>query len=515
MKLRTQILAFGGAGVVFAALVGSIGLFSSTRLGHAIEDALQAGLALQASQEADMMHDAIRGDAQLAISGALQKEPENIDEAAKGLKEHSTTFNAALTKLEGLPLSDESRRALVAVRPSVAKYIESAEQMIKSARTDPQTAAQLVPAFQTAFNALEKQMAALSDTIEKRSEALNAQAKSSVNLTRESIAAALAVAAISLMGLALWLARRMTVPMAHAVDVADRLARGDLTASIQSTGNDEIKQLLQSMAGMQTSIADIVGQVKGNADGVAVASAEIANGNQDLSARTEQQASALQQTAATMEQLANTVRNNADSAKQANQLAQGASAVAAQGGAVVGKVVSTMQGISDSSRQISEIIGVIDGIAFQTNILALNAAVEAARAGEQGRGFAVVAAEVRALAQRSAAAAKEIKTLIGRSVEQVEQGTTLVDQAGKTMDEIVGSIETVSGIVAEITVASTQQSAGVQQVGQAVTQMDRATHQNAALVEESAAAAETLRERAQQLVEAVAMFKLPQHAHAA
>jgi methyl-accepting chemotaxis protein len=247
---------------------------------------------------------------------------------------------------------------------------------------------------------------------------------------------------------------------------------------------------------------------------VATASAQIAQGNQDLSSRTEEQASALQQTAATMEQLGTTVRSNADSAKQANQLALGASAVAAQGGDVVGKVVTTMQGINDSSRKIGDIIGVIDGIAFQTNILALNAAVEAARAGEQGRGFAVVASEVRSLAQRSAEAAKEIKALIGRSVEQVEQGTALVDQAGKTMGEIVGSIQRVSDIVAEITAASAEQSDGVQQVGDAVSQMDQATQQNAALVEESAAAAESLKGQAQQLVQAVAVFKLSHEGHA-
>jgi methyl-accepting chemotaxis protein len=212
-----------------------------------------------------------------------------------------------------------------------------------------------------------------------------------------------------------------------------------------------------------------------------------------------------------MEELTGTVATNADSARQANQLAQGASAVAAQGGEVVGKVVTTMQGISDSSRKIGDIIGVIDGIAFQTNILALNAAVEAARAGDQGRGFAVVASEVRSLAQRSAQAAKEIKTLIGHSVEQVEQGTALVDQAGKTMGDIVGSIRRVSDIVAEITTATAEQSNGVQQVGLAVSQMDQATQQNAALVEESAAAAESLKVQAQQLVQAVAVFKLSQH----
>ena len=293
----------------------------------------------------------------------------------------------------------------------------------------------------------------------------------------------------------------------NAAEVAERVARGDLSVHVPLKQGDATS-LMANLARMQTSLSEVVANVRQNSESVATASAQIAQGNQDLSGRTEQQASALQETAATMEQLGTTVRHNADSARQANQLAQGASAVAAQGGEVVGKVVTTMQGINDSSRKIGDIISVIDGIAFQTNILALNAAVEAARAGEQGRGFAVVASEVRSLAQRSAEAAKEIKTLIGRSVEQVEHGTVLVDQAGKTMGEIVSSIHRVSDIVAEITAASAEQSAGVQQVGDAVSQMDQATQQNAALVEESAAAAESLKGQAQQLVQAVAVFRL-------
>jgi methyl-accepting chemotaxis protein len=299
-------------------------------------------------------------------------------------------------------------------------------------------------------------------------------------------------------------------PAALSAAVA-RVADGDLSESLQVDPRDTTS-VLANVARMQANLSEVVFDVRSNSESVATASAQIAQGNADLSQRTEEQASALEQTAATMEELGSTVRNNADNAHQANQLAQSAARVAHQGGEVVSKVVITMQGINDSSRKIGDIIGVIDGIAFQTNILALNAAVEAARAGEQGRGFAVVAGEVRTLAQRSAEAAKEIKALISRSVEQVEQGTTLVDEAGTTMSEIVQSIQKVSDIVGEITSATAEQSSGVQQVGEAVGQMDQVTQQNAALVEESAAAAESLKNQSQQLVQTVAVFKLAHEA---
>jgi methyl-accepting chemotaxis protein len=301
--------------------------------------------------------------------------------------------------------------------------------------------------------------------------------------------------------------RQLGADPSEAAATVNAVAKGDLTVQVKVRPGDT-DSLMAALLKMRDGLAKVVGEVRANSESVATASAQIAQGNHDLSGRTEQQASALEETAATMEELGATVRKNTDSAKQANQLAQGASTVAAQGGDVVGKVVVTMQDINNSSRKIGDIISVIDGIAFQTNILALNAAVEAARAGEQGRGFAVVASEVRNLAKRSADAAKEIKVLITRSVEQVEQGTSLVDQAGQTMSEIVGSIKRVTDIVAEISAASAEQSSGVQQVGEAVSQMDQATQQNAALVEESAAASASLQGQAQQLVAAVAVFKL-------
>jgi methyl-accepting chemotaxis protein len=265
---------------------------------------------------------------------------------------------------------------------------------------------------------------------------------------------------------------------------------------------------MASVAQMQRRLQEVVATVRSNADSVATASAQIAQGNADLSQRTEEQASAIEETAASMEQLNSTVSQNAENARQANQLAQGATDVAMRGGDVVAQVVATMRGINDGSRRIADIIGVIDGIAFQTNILALNAAVEAARAGEAGRGFAVVAGEVRSLAQRAAAAAKEIKTLITASVEQVERGTGLADQAGATMQEVVAAIQRVSDLMGEISAASNEQSAGVAQVGEAVSQMDQVTQQNAALVEESAAAAESLKQQAQQLLQTVSVFKV-------
>jgi methyl-accepting chemotaxis protein len=301
--------------------------------------------------------------------------------------------------------------------------------------------------------------------------------------------------------------RSITRPIREAVQFAQRVAQGDLSSRIVATTGDEIGQLLQALAQMNGSLVLIVDEVRASTGKIEGEAMQITSGNENLSSRTEQQASALEEAAASMEQLGATVRQNADSARQANQLAQSATTVAVKGGEVVGQVVDTMKGINESSRKISDIISVIDGIAFQTNILALNAAVEAARAGEQGRGFAVVATEVRSLAGRSANAAKEIKMLINASVERVEHGTALVDQAGATMAEVVSGIKRVTDLMGEISAASSEQATGVVQVGEAVTHMGQATHQNAALVEQMHASADSLYAQAEELVQVVSVFK--------
>ncbi|QNB06687.1 HAMP domain-containing protein [Herbaspirillum frisingense] len=321
----------------------------------------------------------------------------------------------------------------------------------------------------------------------------------------------LAIAALAVLlggGFAWWTTRSITRPVRHAVEVAQQVADGNLCSEIRAGARDEIGQLLEALRQMNGSLTRIVADVRGGAETIATASAEIAGGNLDLSARTEQQAGSLEETAAAMEELTSTVRQNAENAQQANQLASDASGVAARSGEVVQQVVSTMQGISEASRRIVDIIGVIDGIAFQTNILALNAAVEAARAGEQGRGFAVVASEVRSLAQRSATAAKEIKALIDDSVAQVDAGGRLVVQAGATMGEVVDSVRRVSHIVGEISMATQEQRAGIEQVNHAITHMDETTQQNAALVEQAAAAAQSLQDQSQRLRELVGVFRL-------
>ena len=379
--------------------------------------------------------------------------------------------------------------------------------LLKAGKQDEARAMRLrdMPALRQAYSDAVAGSVAYQQTLMNNS---IQEASSTVTSIRVTIWSTLALALVAAALMALWIVRAITRPLHEAIEISHAIAAGDLSHSFHAQGNNETAQLLHALEGMQDSLVRVVSSVREGSEGVATASAQIAQGNHDLSARTEQQASALQQTAASMEELNSTVRQNADNARQANQLAMSASTVASQGGEAVADVVRTMKDINDSSRRIADIIGVIDSIAFQTNILALNAAVEAARAGEQGRGFAVVAAEVRSLASRSAEAAREIKGLIGTSVDRVELGSAQVDRAGQTMTEVVTAIRRVTDIMGEISAASSEQSQGVEQVSEAVTQMDQVTQQNAALVEEMAAAASSLSTQARDLVATVATFKL-------
>ena len=428
------------------------------------------------------------------------------------MAESDKAVDALLAGYTAAVRSDAERTALAKLNQGWAKYRDAQQRVVAAGVKNQQEAADLADgASSMLFDEVVSDVNALITFNQEGGKAAADEAETVYAQARAATAGVLAAAVLLGMVLTLVITRRLSRLLGGephaAVAVARAVAQGDLNSPIVVRAGDTTS-LLAWLQTMQRALAETVSHVRKGSESVSTASAEIAQGNQDLSARTEQQASALQQTAATMDELGATVRNNADNARQASQLAAGASAVAERGGAVVGEVVETMRGINDSSRRIADIISTIDGIAFQTNILALNAAVEAARAGEQGRGFAVVAGEVRSLAQRSAEAAREIKALITASVERVEHGTTLVGRAGATMSEIVGAIQRVNDIVGEISSASGEQSVGVSQVGQAVTALDKSTQQNAALVEQSAAAAESLKEQAGLLVQAVAVFKL-------
>ena len=416
--------------------------------------------------------------------------------------------------VERLVTTDEGRRLLADIAKTREAYRGPRAELLKRKAAGESVGELLDSQLKPLADAYLQSIVAMEQRQRALYESTRDNAAKQATRSRAILMVVTAVALLVGAGAAILLSRSVTGPLQLAVRGAGLIAEGDLTQSIQAHGRDEAAALLKALGHMQGNLARVVAGVRANAESVASASAEISQGNHDLSGRTESQASALEETAASMEQLGATVRQNADNARQANQLAMNASTVAVQGGEVVSEVVDTMRGINESSRKIADIIGVIDGIAFQTNILALNAAVEAARAGEQGRGFAVVAGEVRALAQRSAEAAKEIKQLITASVERVEQGSQLVDKAGATMTEVVTAIRRVTDIMGEISAASSEQSSGVAQVGEAITQMDQATQQNAALVEEMAAAASSLSGQARELVEAVAVFKLAQNASA-
>jgi methyl-accepting chemotaxis protein len=441
----------------------------------------------------------------------LARTPQERTAALEDIAAKKAAIDTLLADYERSLYTVAGRQRFEKIPPAMAGFLKTAGENLEAVKAgDMQRGfAFLVDRTIPARNAL---LTAIADNVTYQQERLGQDIDAIGTGIQSTLAGLLAVVVGTIVALGAFAAHvtgalRRRIGTSRAV--AERVRDGDLTTPVGDSGRDEFSPLLATLGDMQGQLVRIVREVRRGAEQVATASAEIAQGNQHLSQRTEEQASSLQMSASSMEQLGETVRRNAENARQARELAGGASSVAARGGTVVGQVVETMRGIHESSRRIAEINATIDGIAFQTNILALNAAVEAARAGEQGRGFAVVAGEVRTLAQRSADAARQIKALIDDSVTRVATGTGLVDQAGGTMQEIVESVRRVDGIVAEIATASQQQTAGVAQVGDAVVQIDQATQQNAALVEQSAAAADSMRDQARQLVEAVAVFRVP------
>jgi methyl-accepting chemotaxis protein len=438
----------------------------------------------------------------LSDQDQVKKEIDRIQGARNRISETMDQFDKIISTEKGKKLLNEMK----IVRTSYIGLTNRFLKLVDEGKREDATKMlfnEIRPVQQAYFDSLNTFEAFLIDLMNKSA----AEAEESYKSAR-MIMLALTAGGVFIAGLIAFLTTRsITRPINEAVHIAETVASGDLTAQIEVNSKDETGQLMQALKHMNDSLIKIVGEVRTGTHTIATASAQIAAGNQDLSSRTEEQASSLEETASSMEELTSTVKQNADNARQANQLAITASGVAVKGGNVVSQVVTTMDAINTSSKKIVDIISVIDGIAFQTNILALNAAVEAARAGEQGRGFAVVATEVRSLAQRSASAAREIKGLIDDSVSKVGEGSRLVGEAGTTMDEVVTSIQRVTDIMSEITAASQEQSAGIEQVNQAVAQMDTVTQQNAALVEEAAAAAESLQDQAKNLVQVVGVFR--------
>jgi len=508
LNISTRLAAAFAALVLLLAVLGGVALVRSASQRAALDDILATRLPITHSMA--VLTNGVNAQAiqlrNLALSNSeaiTRPSLERLNAARELIAQEVPKLERLIQSAQGREIHARMTRHRAAFLPLINEFLELTQKGDRDAALallqDRLRPVQL--AYQQTIDEQVAQQARFTAQAGERA------ATAASALQRDVLIAAAVAVALAIF-LAVAIIRSITRPLAQAVAAADRVAAGDLSGEIAVQSTDETGRLLGALQRMQHSLAATVSAVRSNAEGVASASAQIASGNNDLSARTEEQASALEETAASMEELGSTVQQNADNARQANQLAVQASAVAQQGGEAVAEVVQTMKGINDSSQKIADIIGVIDGIAFQTNILALNAAVEAARAGDQGRGFAVVAGEVRSLAQRSASAAKEIKQLITDSVERVGQGSLQVDKAGATMTEVVASIRRVTDLMGEISAASSEQAAGVGQVGEAMVQMDQTTQQNAALVEEMAAAASALNAQAGELVDAVAVFKL-------
>ncbi|HMN44143.1 MAG TPA: methyl-accepting chemotaxis protein, partial [Povalibacter sp.] len=496
-----------GVVVLMLVLMGVLGLTSRHSLfvvNGSLDSVIMTSHTLRNHIEGDMMHDALRAD---VLAALLAETPEARDAANAGVQQHAETFRL-LVDANRQQAQGDTRAALDEVRPSLEKYIASAEAIVATAATDKAAAHGMLPGFLAAFADLEGRLADVSGRIEDSSDhAEGAAAEAIAHADRVGLTI-LVTAALIALAVSWMLVRSIAQGIAQLASTITRIARGELGRDIRITSRDELGELLVALQGMDRKLSEIVQSVYGSAEQVGTAARELTQGNDDLSQRTQEQAAALEETASSMEEMAATVKQNADNAREANQLAASARGQADKGGSVVERAVSAMNEISASSRKISDIIGVIDEIAFQTNLLALNAAVEAARAGEQGRGFAVVASEVRNLAQRSASAAREIKVLISESVEKVKAGTVLVDESGRSIADIMDSVKKVTDIVAEISAASEEQSSGIDQVNRAVAQIDEVTQRNAALVEEAAAASKSMEHQTQQLLTVMGFFSL-------
>ncbi|NVM75361.1 methyl-accepting chemotaxis protein [Duganella sp. SG902] len=511
-KIGYRLAAGLGVAIVFMIGIAVVGIGNLAKLNNNTHD-----LAVDKVPKVILAYETIGGlnDIARAMRNAmLSNDPAVVKAELERVEKRKVENAERLDKLSKLMADDQdpqSRAKLQAVLDAREKYLVVQGKFIAMSADDSQRDENVKYLLTTVRKEQTAYLNALTDLVKFQNAAVeeaSAVAAQSYASSRTTMVV-LTVVAVALAAWVLqWITRSITQPLNRAVDMAQAVAGGDLTMRMECNTTDETGQLLRALIDMNESLARTVGQVRSGTDTITNASNEIANGNMDLSTRTEQQASSLEETASSMEELTSTVSQNAENARQATRLVVAASDYATKGGQVVGEVVSTMGAIKESSSKIVDIISVIDGIAFQTNILALNAAVEAARAGEQGRGFAVVASEVRNLAQRSASAAKEIKELIGRSVETVDAGAALVDQAGSTMQNIVQSVQQVADIMKQISAASSEQSTGIEQVNQAIVSIDDVTQQNAALVEEAAAAAQSMRDQADLLAQAVSVFKL-------
>ncbi|MBE7368794.1 methyl-accepting chemotaxis protein [Ramlibacter pallidus] len=510
MKIWHKILIAPGLAIACLVGFGAVAYGVVSQQNQAIEDLAQKRLAgvIVASGAAESLGQVHSNTYRLFTWIANLNE----GQVKKAIEEQNAKIDAVAASLSAYRgqahVVDEERAIVDAVLPLLAKYKKVAGDAIDISTVEVAVGAMTMKGADQQYELALQRLAGFVALEKKLAQESYEQAASTSRQALVLLSGILLAAVFAAAVAALLMSRAIVSPLRQAIGVAARIAKGDLTTEVTVRGRDETADLLRALDEMVQNLRQLVGEVSGGARMVADTSAQIAQGNQDLSQRTEEQASTLEETASSMEELTSTVSLNAQNARQASQLSVSASDIARKGGQVVGQVVTTMTGISESSRKISDIIGVIDGIAFQTNILALNAAVEAARAGEQGRGFAVVAAEVRNLAQRSAAAAKEIKGLIGESVDKVDTGAKLVDAAGRTMDEIVASVKKVSDLVAEIAAASEEQDAGIQQVNTAVTQMDQVVQQNASLVEEAAAATESMKGQAASLLRMVSRFNI-------